>query len=179
MWHSRPPSSLLSFLFPPILPFLSCHPWAGGWSLWEVKGHYGWEGSRQVVRAPCSLFPTACVKCCWTLTPVGPYSENQCGTQFSQPDPIQDRTFYWRRKESPPPHPNCGQCSPIVCWSSRVGRPAATGQDKTSETLFSMWFDPQVPLLTHRDQTLGISGGSHSWSFSSIETYPFDKTQND
>ena len=51
---SRPPSSQFSFLFPPIQPFSSCHPWAGGpggLSLWEVKGHRGWEGSRQVVWA--------------------------------------------------------------------------------------------------------------------------------
>lgn len=33
-----PPSSLLSFFFPPIQPFSSCHPWAGGLSLCEVKG---------------------------------------------------------------------------------------------------------------------------------------------
>lgn len=71
------------------------------------------------------------------------------------------------------PHPNYGQCPPFVCWSSRVRRPAATSQDKTSEKpililflfLLFVWFDPQVPLLTRRDQTLGISGGSLSLSF--------------
>lgn len=30
-------------------------------------------------------------------------------------------------------HLNCGQCPSFVCWSSRVGQPSATSQDKTSE----------------------------------------------
>lgn len=97
---SRPPSFLLSFFFPPIPPFSSCHPWAGGLSLWEVKGHCGWEGSWQVVWALCTHFPIAHVKCLWTLTLVGPHSQNPFGAQFRQPDPIQHRTFLCRRKES-------------------------------------------------------------------------------
>lgn len=116
---SHPPWSPLSFLFPPIQSFSSCHSWAGGPSPWEVKGHFGWEGGWQVVRALCTPFPIAGVKCCWTLTPVGLHSQNCHGTQFILPDPIQDRTFHWRRKECP--HPNCGYW-PSLCLLVKQGR---------------------------------------------------------
>ena len=162
---SRPPSSLLSLLFPPIQPFSSCHPWAGGLSLREVKGHHGWEGSRQVVRAPCLPFPTAHVKCCWTLTPVGPHSENQCGTQFSQPDPIQGRTHHWVRKKSPP-IPIVVTALPFVCWPSRVGRPAATSQDKTSEKPIQHVIWPPGSIADSQGSNAG-----NPWGFSSMEFF--------
>lgn len=70
-------------------------------------------------------------------------------------------------------------------WS--VALPLFTGQagsddwlplvrTRLPKSLFSMWFDPQVPVLTHTDQTLWISGGSPPLRFSSIETYPFDNS---
>lgn len=155
---SRPPSSSLSFLFPPIQPFSSCHPWAGGLSLWEVKGHRGWEGSRQVVRAPCSPFPTAHVKCCWTLTPVGPHSQKSVWNAIQPARPYSGPDSPWEEKRIPP-IPIVVSALPLSAGQAGSDDRPPLARTRLPKSLFSMWFDPQVPLLTHRDQTLGISGG--------------------
>ena len=162
---ARPASSPLSFLFPPIQPFSCCHPWAGGPSLWEVKGHRGWEGSRQVVRAPWSPFPTARVKCCWTLTPVGLLSK--IGVEGNSASQTLFRTgLSIGGEKTPPPHPNCGQCPLFVCWSSRVGRPAATSQDKTSEKPIQHVMWPPGSIADSQGSNAG-----NLWGFSSMEVF--------
>lgn len=126
VWPTRtahPPTLIFPPPFPSIQPFSSRHPWSGGPSLREVKGHFGWEGSRQVVWAPRLPFPTAGVKRRWTLTPPGPHSPNLCETQFRQPDPIHVQTFHWRRKES---HPSQLWSVPSFCLLVKQGR--ATGR---------------------------------------------------
>lgn len=105
--------------FPSIQPSSPHHPWSGGPSLWEVKGHLGWECSQQVVWALRSPFPTACVKRCWTLTLPRLRSQNLCETQFMEPDPIHFQTFHWRRKES---HPSQLWSVPFFCLLVKQGR---------------------------------------------------------
>lgn len=95
---------------------------------------------------------------------MGPRSRNRCGTQFSDADPIQSQTFHWRRKESP--HPNCSQCPPFVCWSSRVGRPAATSQDKTSEKPIQHVIWPPGSIADSQGSNAG-----NLWGFSSMEIF--------
>lgn len=38
---AHPPTFIFAPPFPSIQPFSSRHPWSGGPSLWEVKGHLG------------------------------------------------------------------------------------------------------------------------------------------
>lgn len=76
-------------------------------------------------------------------------------------------------------HLNCGQCPPFVCWSSRVGRLAATSQDKTSEEPIQHVIWPPGSIADSQGSNTWNLWGFPWWSFSSIEMYPFDKNQND
>lgn len=88
------------------------------------------------------------------------------------------RTGLSIRREKNLTHFNCSHCPLFVCRSSRVGDWPPLARTKLPKSLFSMWFAPQVPLLTHRDQMLGISRHSSPWRFALFEMYPFDKIQS-
>lgn len=88
------------------------------------------------------------------------------------------RTGLSIRREKNLAHFNCSHCPLFVCRSSGVGDWPPLARTKLPKSLFSMWFDPQVPLLTHRDQTLGIPRHSPPWRFALFEIYPFDKIQS-
>lgn len=121
--QSSPPIFISAFFpFPTHTAFLILS--SLGWLVVCPFGRLrGTVGERQVVRAPCLPFPTARVKCCWTLTPVGPHSQNRRGTQFSQPDPIESWTLHWRKKEPPPSNPPSQLWSvPFLCLLVKQGR---------------------------------------------------------
>lgn len=83
------------------------------------------------------------------------------------------RTGLSIRREKNLTHFNCSHRPLFVCRSSRVGDWPPLARTKLPKILFSMWFHPQVPLLTHRDQTLGISRHSSPRWFALFLNLPF------
>lgn len=65
--------------------------------------------------------------------------------------------------EKNPPHPNCSRCPPFVCWSSRVGRPAATSLDKTSEKPIQHVIWPPGSIADSQGSNAG-----NLWGFSAM-----------
>lgn len=68
--------------------------------------------------------------------------------------------------EKSPPYPNCGQCPAFVYWSSGVGRPAATSQDKTSEKPIQHVIWPPGSIADSQGSNAG-----NLWGFSSMEGF--------
>lgn len=63
-------------------------------------------------------------------------------------------------------HLNCGQCPPFVCWSSRVGQPSATSQDKTSEEPIQNVIWPPGSIADSQR-----SNDGNLWGFSFVEFF--------
>lgn len=63
-------------------------------------------------------------------------------------------------------HPNCSHCPPFVCWSSKVGRLAATSQDKTSEKPIQHVIWPPGSIADSQGSNAG-----NLWGFASMEFF--------
>lgn len=155
----------LSFSHPyslshPVIPGL-----AGGLSLWEVKGH-PWVRGR-LCGHHAFLFPQS------TSNAAEPWPQWVLTLKISEESNSVSQTLLRAGlsiggKKEPPlcPHPNCDQCPSFVFWSSRVGWPAATTQDKTSEK--------PIQHVTWPSGSIADAQGSNAgnlWGFSSLEIF--------
>lgn len=95
----------------------------------------------------------------WVLILKISVERNSASQTYSDPDfPLQEKRIS--------PHPNCGQCPPFVYWSSRVGRPAATSQDKTSEKPIQHVIWPPGSIADSQGSNAG-----NLWGFSSMDFF--------